>query len=81
MPEQVQRYGRWLTAQQKDERRHDNSDRRRLARQYLSDLLHSLTHERDRWRAARHHLDRALSFTILNFPHARRQAHDVHVYT
>ena len=41
--ERVQRYRRRLTAQQRDERRQDNSDRRRLARQYLSDSLCSLT--------------------------------------
>ena len=32
-----------LTAQQKDERRQDNGDKKRLARQHRSDLLHSLT--------------------------------------
>ena len=46
MPEQVQRYRRQLTTQQKDERQ-DNYDRRRLARQYLNDLLCSLTRGRD----------------------------------
>ena len=30
MPERVQMYGRWLTAQQKDVRRQDNSDKKRL---------------------------------------------------
>ena len=39
-------YGRCLTAQQKDERRQDNGDERRLARHHLSDLLCSLTRER-----------------------------------
>ena len=35
-----------LTAQQKDGRRQDNGDEKRLAHHYPSDLLHSLTHER-----------------------------------
>ena len=38
--------GRRLTAQQKDERRQDNNDKKRLARHHPSDLLHSLTRER-----------------------------------
>ena len=38
-------YGRWLTAQQKDERRQDNDDKKRLVRHHLSDLLRSLTRE------------------------------------
>ena len=42
MPEQVQMYERWLTAQQTDERRQDNKDKKRLARHHPSDLLHSL---------------------------------------
>jgi len=46
MPEQVQMYGRRLTAQQKDERRQDNGDEKRLACHHPSDLLHSLTRER-----------------------------------
>ena len=45
MPERVQMYGRWLTAQQTDERRQDNGDQKRLARHHPSDLLHSLTRE------------------------------------
>ena len=32
MPERVQMYGRRLTAQQKDERRQDNGDKKRLER-------------------------------------------------
>ena len=55
--EQVQRYRRWLTAQQWNERWQDNSDRRWLACQHLSDLLRSLTRELDRWRTARHCLN------------------------
>ena len=39
-------YGRRLTAQQKDERRQGNGDKKRLARHHLSDLLSSLTRER-----------------------------------
>ena len=45
-------YGRWLTAQQKDERRQDNGDKKRLAHQHWSDLLRSLIRERDRRRTA-----------------------------
>ena len=45
MPEQVQMYGRRLTAQQKDERQ-DNGNEKRLARHHPSDLLRSLTRER-----------------------------------
>ena len=37
--------GRRLVAQQKDERRQDNSDKERLARHHLSNLLRSLTRE------------------------------------
>ena len=37
--------GRWLTAQQKDERRQDNSDKKRLVHHHPSDLLRSLTRE------------------------------------
>ena len=39
-------YGRQLTAQQNDERRQDNGDRKRLACHHPSDLLCSLTRER-----------------------------------
>ena len=39
-------YGRRLTAQQKDERRQDNGDEKRLARHHPSYLLCSLTRER-----------------------------------
>ena len=39
-------YRRWLTAQKKDERQHDNDDKKQLARHHLSDLLCSLTRER-----------------------------------
>ena len=46
MPERVQMYGRQLTAQQKDERRQDNDDKKRLVRHHLSDLLRSLSRER-----------------------------------
>ena len=37
--------GRRLAAQQKDERRQDNSDKKRLARHHLSDLLRLLIRE------------------------------------
>jgi len=49
-------YGRRLTAEQKNERQ-DNGDKKRLARQHPSDLLSSLTRERDRRRTARHCFD------------------------
>ena len=71
----------WLTTQPKYERQQDNSDKRSLARQHPSDLLHSLTCEWDRQRIVlsrpcyelRHNI-----FVQLNFPHARREAQDVH---
>ena len=44
-PERVQMYGRQLTSQQKDERRQDNGDEKRLARHHPSDLLSLLTRE------------------------------------
>ena len=39
-------HGRRLTAQQNDERRQDNGDKKQLVRHHPSDLLRSLTHER-----------------------------------
>ena len=51
--------GRHLTAQQKDERRQDNSDKKQLVCQHPSDLLGSLTRERDRQRTACRHFDSA----------------------
>ena len=78
MPERVQMYGRRLTAQQRDERRQDNGDKKRLARQHSSYLLRSLTRAT---RTAQRHLNSALSFAISNFPRAPREAHDAHVYT
>ena len=62
-PEQVQRYRRQLTAQQKDERQ-DNRDRRQLAHQYTSDLLFSLTRGQDRRRTPWCRLDCVLNFAI-----------------
>ena len=53
--EQVQSYRQWLTTQQRNERRQDNSDRRRLVCQHLSNSLCSLTCEWDRWRTAQYH--------------------------
>jgi len=70
-----------VNSQQKDERRQDNGDRRRLACQHPGDLLCSLTCEWDRQRTARCHLDCTSSFTISNFPRASREAHDAHAYT
>ena len=49
--------------------------------QHPNDLLRSLTCEQDRRRTARRRLDNASSFAILNFPHARCEAHDAHAYT
>ena len=60
---EIQRYERRLTTQQRDERRQGNGDRRRLASQHPSDLLRSLTRERDRQTAQRC-LNRALCFAI-----------------
>ena len=80
-PEQVQMYRRWLTAQQKDERRQDNGDKKRLVRQHPSDLLRLLTCERDRRRTACFVLTalRALPFRVQsNFLHALREVHDAH---
>jgi len=62
MSEQVQMYRKQLTAQQKEERQQDNVDKKRLARQHLSDLLRSLTCERDRLRTAWCQLDSTSSF-------------------
>ena len=45
-PVLVQRYERRLTAQQKDEGRPDNNDKKQLARHHPSDLLCSLTRKR-----------------------------------
>ena len=72
----------WKTVNcRRDERRQDNSDKKRLARQHPSYLLRSLTRERDRRRTTRRHLDSASSFAISNFPRAPREAHDAHAYT
>ena len=51
--------GRQLTAQQKDERQQDNGDKKQLACQHPSNLLGSLTRERDRQRIAQCHFDSA----------------------
>jgi len=73
--------GGLITAQQKDERRQDNGDKKRLALQHLSDILRSLIRERDTRRTALRCLDSASSFTISNLPCAPREAHDAHAYT
>ena len=72
---------RRLTAQQKDERRQDNGDKKQLVRQHMSDLLRSLIRERNKQRTALHRIDSTLSFAISNFPHAPRAAQDAHAYT
>ena len=64
-----------LTAQQKDVRL-DNGDKKQLASQHPSDLLCSLTCERDRWRTAL----QASPFCLI-FPCAPCEAHDTHVYS
>ena len=73
-------YGRRLTAQQKDERQ-DNGDKKRLARQHPSDLLHSLTHEQDRQRTAQRCLNSTSSFAILfdRTSHMLRVRHMMHM--
>ena len=75
-------YGRRLTAQQKDERRQDNSDEKRLVRHHPRDLLCLLTHERI---GRRQHGSispaSASSFAILKFACATREAPDAHTYT
>ena len=83
MPERVQTYGRQLTAQQKDERCQDNSDKKRLVRQHLSDLLRSLTHEWDRWRTAQRRLNSTSSFAISSDQtfHVLRVRHMMRIYT
>ena len=81
MPERVQMYGRRLTAQQKDERQQDNSDKNRLARHHPSNLLHSLTRE---WIGGGQHgvrLASASSFAISIFPCAPREAPDADACT
>ena len=42
----------WITAQQRDARQQDDSDRRQLAHRHLSDSLCSLTREQNRQRTA-----------------------------
>ena len=61
-----------------------NGDKKQLACQHPSDLLRSLTRERDRRRTARRRLDSVIElrhFARSNFPSARREAHDAHAYT
>ena len=62
-PQWVQINERWLTTQQKDERK-DHGDRRWLVGQHLSNLLGSLTHEQDRQSTAWCRLNHASSFAI-----------------
>ena len=64
-----------LATQQKDERRQDNSERRQLARQHPSNLLRSAVN------GEQYGVVLTLCFTISNFPHARREAHDADAYT
>ena len=82
MPEQVQRYRRRLTAQQKDERQ-DDHDRRRLAHQHPSDLLCSLTRGWDRRRRAQCRLNRVSSFAISSYRtlHVLGVRHMMHMRT
>ena len=62
-----------------DERRQDNDDKKRLARYHPSDLLRSLTRERDRQKTApsQQHFE-LHHFVRSNFPHARLEAHSAH---
>ena len=57
-------YGRRLTAQQNNERRQDNGDKKRLAHQHLNDLLCAVTCERDRRRTLQRRLDSDSSLAI-----------------
>ena len=79
-PERVQMYGRWLAAQQKDERRQGNDEKKRLARHHPSNLLSSLTRERG---GGQHGvvLPALRASPFLNFPHAPCEAPYVHAYT
>ena len=70
-------YGRQLTAQQKDERRQGNGDKKRLVRHHLSDLLSSLTHER----GGGQHSIVLPALRASNFPRAPREAPDAHAHT
>ena len=72
---------RRLTAQQKNERRQDNGDKKQLVHQHMSDLLRSLIRERNKQRTALHRIDNTLSFAISNFPRAPRATQDAHAYT
>ena len=71
-------YGRWLTAQQKDERRQDNDDKKRLVRHHPSDLLCSLTRE---WIGGGQHGIVSPALRDSPFPCAPREAPDAHAYT
>ena len=77
MPEQVQMYGRWLTAQQKDEIQ-DNDDKKRLACHHLNDLLCSLTRERI---GKGQHSVVSPGLPSFAVPCAPCEAPDTHVYT
>ena len=72
--------GRRLTAQQKDERRQDNGDKKRLARHQLSHLLRLLI--REQIGGGQHGVvSPALRASPFPFPCAPRAAPDAHAYT
>ena len=80
-PENEPRYKRQLTAQQRDERWQDNSDRRQLACQHLCNYF-------ARWpvnrigRGQHGVVSTTLRhFVWLNLPRAQREAHDAHAYS
>ena len=74
--------GRRLTAQQKDRRRQDNGDKKRLTRHHPSDLLRSLTRERI-GRGQHSVVSQALQASPFQTFHVLRMRHLTHsqVYT
>ena len=77
-PERVHMYGRRLTAQQKDEKRQDNGDKKRLARHHPSNLLHSLTRE---WIGGGQHGVVSPALQASPFRTSPREAPDAHACT
>ena len=68
----------WKMVNYSTKRWQDNGDRRQLARQHQSNLLCSLTRERDRWSGSR--LDRTSSFWPLWTFLMLGVRHDAHAY-
>ena len=65
-------YERRLTAQQKDERRQENGDKKRLAHQHWSNLLRLLSRDRDDGRQHGVVSTMLWSFTMLRVRHMMR---------